>query len=301
MPDLRQGTKHVRDCFLSFGLKIHIGVRGGGKDGKDSESKTFAMLVPKQQDRNNLPQTESYDFDDGTFVPFCKKFKYLGSTITCDLDDTTEIERRLSLAQMTFNSFRKLLCNQRLHVDQRRQLYQMCVLSVLLAGCETWAVKQPHLKLLTSFHNRCTRAMCGINLRHCRMHKISTESILERLDILPIDKIFYTRQLRFLHRIATMDPSRLTFQALSSQAARLPGMRMTAGKKINTLSTWKNTLEHAGLATKKSGGKLEEWIPNLRSPNCAALVEETLGLPPGSFKFKPRPIHPHTGFDLQPQ
>jgi hypothetical protein len=39
--------------------------------------------------------------------------------------------------------------------------------------------------------------MCGINLRHCQMLKISTESILERLDILPIDKIFYIRQLHF--------------------------------------------------------------------------------------------------------
>jgi hypothetical protein len=36
-------------------------------------------------------------------------------------------------------------------------------------------------------------------------------------------------------------------------------------------------------------------------PNCAATVEETLGLPPVLFQFKPRPIHPHTGFDLPPQ
>jgi hypothetical protein len=67
------------------------------------------------------------------------------------------------------------------------------------AGCEIWAVKHPHLQQLTSYHNTFTQTMCGINLRHCRMHKISTGSILERLDIRPIDKIFYTRQLRFLH------------------------------------------------------------------------------------------------------
>jgi hypothetical protein len=96
MLDLQPGTKHVRDCFLLFELKIHIGVRGSGKDGKDSESKTVAMLVPKAQDRNNFPQTESYDLDDGTSVPFCTKFKYLGSIIAYDLDDTTELERRLS-------------------------------------------------------------------------------------------------------------------------------------------------------------------------------------------------------------
>ena len=116
----------------------------------------------------------------------------------------------------------KYFANQRLHVDRQRQPYQMCVLSVLLAGCETWAVKHSHLQALASFHNRCTRTMCGINLRHCQIHKIATNSILERLDILPIDKILYIRQLRFLHRVASMNPSRLLFQTLSSQVARLP-------------------------------------------------------------------------------
>jgi len=189
-----------------------------------------------------------------------------------------------------------LLCNQRLHVHRRRQLYQMYVLRVLLAGCETWAVKHSHLQALASFHNKCTRTMCGINLRHCQMHKISTKSILERLDILSIDKIFYIRQLRFLQRVASMEPSRLLFQTLSSQAARLPGMKMTAGRKTNTLSTWLHTLEQTGLATKGSGGKLKEWTPKIRSSICATLAEETLELPTGSIKFKARPMHPHKGF-----
>jgi hypothetical protein len=99
---------------MSFGLKIQIGVRGGGKDGKDSESKTVAMLVPtsisKVQDRKLSRMNE-------TFVPFCTKFKYLGSNITCDLDDTTEIERRLSHAQMAFNTLWKIFCSQCLRVD----------------------------------------------------------------------------------------------------------------------------------------------------------------------------------------
>jgi hypothetical protein len=145
MVDLIHGTKHVRDCFLLFGLKIHIGVRGGGKDGTDSESKSLAMHVPKIEDRKNMSQIiqpGSYDLEDGTFVPFCTKFKYLGSTITCDLDDTTEIKCHLSLAQMAFNEFRKILCNQRFNVRLRRQLFLMCVVSVLLAGCETWETRE---------------------------------------------------------------------------------------------------------------------------------------------------------------
>ena len=57
----RTNSKHVRDCLLLFGLKIHIGVQGGGIDGKDSDAKIVAMLVPKVQDRRNVPHTESFD------------------------------------------------------------------------------------------------------------------------------------------------------------------------------------------------------------------------------------------------
>ena len=70
---------------------------------------------------------------------------------------------------------------------------------------------------------------------------------------------------------------------------------MTAGRRP-TQSTWKNTLEHSGLVTKRSGGKQEEWIPNIRSSICATLAEDTLVLPTESIKFQARPMHPHKGF-----
>jgi hypothetical protein len=73
--DLQRGTKHDRDCFLLFGLHIYFGDRGGGMDGKDSEAKTVAMLVPKVQDRNNVPQPDSQELGDGTFVPFLNEIE----------------------------------------------------------------------------------------------------------------------------------------------------------------------------------------------------------------------------------
>jgi hypothetical protein len=298
--DLIQGTKHARDCFLQFGLQIHVGKRGGGTDGNDSESKTLAMHFPKHEDRKHIPQilqTGSYNLENGTFIPFCSKFKYLGSILTPDLDDSTEIERRLSLAQMVFNKFRKILCNQRITVHLRRQLYQVCVLSVLLAGCETWAVNDSHLKKLTSFHNKCTRSMCGINLWHCWMHKITTESILERLNLLPLVTFFHIRQVKFLHRVVCMDPARLIFQTLTSQVVR--PLKMKRGPKTNTLSTLRKTLEKTGLATTGKGGILAEWVPRLRSAGATGLIQQALALPLRFLSFKPRSMHPHTQFGPQ--
>lgn len=54
-------------------------------------------------------------------------------------------------------------------------------------------------------------------------------------------------------------------------------------KMLQQLATWYSTEE----------AKLEEYIPNIQSPLCAALVEERLGLPPRSFGI------PLTRFDLQ--
>jgi hypothetical protein len=139
MVDQQTGTIHVCDSFALFGLKVHHGVRGGDTNGKDLQSKTLAIYFPKSQDRkNNTPeelQTGYYDLGDGTYVSSCTQFKYIGSIVTPDLSDNTEIERRVSLAQGAFHSLRKTLCDERLAVEIRRQLYQVLVLSILLAGC----------------------------------------------------------------------------------------------------------------------------------------------------------------------
>lgn len=145
------------------------------------------MITPKLQDRKNLPQTGSHDATIA-FVPFARNSStYLSSTVTCDRDDTTEIERRLSHAQPTFNQRRKLLGHQRLRVDLRRQRYQKCVLGVLLAG----KLGRSHVKLLATFSQQ--------------MHQGYVWA--PRLEILPMDVIFYQRQLRFLHRVGCMDIS----------------------------------------------------------------------------------------------
>ena len=59
------------------------------------DSKTKALFIPAR--RSSLDpdiQTADYDVDNDHFISFCNKFTYLGTTITGDLDDTTEIKRR---------------------------------------------------------------------------------------------------------------------------------------------------------------------------------------------------------------
>ena len=79
-------------------------------NGKELQSKTIAMYFPKSQDRkNSTPGEQATTLGDGSFVSFCTQFKYVGSMAAPDLSDYTEIERRVSLAQGAFHSFRKTL------------------------------------------------------------------------------------------------------------------------------------------------------------------------------------------------
>ena len=110
----------------------------------------------------------------------------------------------------------------------------------------------------------------GANLWHCRMHKISTSRF-------PYYKLAITRKLRFLHRGACMDPSQFTFQTLSSRVVRLKGLKMMKGLKPNNLVPQPQI--------RLVSGKLEEWIPSIRSLCWAAIVEERLLLPPTGRSF----------------
>ena len=49
---------------------------------------------------------------------------------------------------------------------------------------------------LRSFHNRCARSMCLVNLHHTIRHHITTSGLIRRLNLLDIDSYYHNRLLR---------------------------------------------------------------------------------------------------------
>ena len=54
-------------------------------------------------------------------------------------------------------------------------MYVAVVLLVLLYGCEAWALKISLLTKLRSIHNRCVRAIAGVNMWKVREFRITCE------------------------------------------------------------------------------------------------------------------------------
>ena len=60
------------------------------------------------------------------------------------------------------------------------------VVTASLHGAECWAMKESHVRAITSFHRRRARTTCHVTMRHTRQFHIKTTTLEERLGVVPI-------------------------------------------------------------------------------------------------------------------
>ena len=84
--------------------------------------------------------------------------------ISSDGDVKGEVKCRIGKAARAFGCLQKpIFQNHRLSVETKRKVYRAVVLSVLLYGAETWAIKAESVRRLSGFHNRCIRTILGVS------------------------------------------------------------------------------------------------------------------------------------------
>jgi hypothetical protein len=115
--ELQKGMDLVFRTFRRLGLTCHIG-RGGLK------SKTEAMFFPPPrclyEDANTLPLEV-----DGGLVTFTRAFKYLGSLVTSNLDDSAEVDTRIKSASASFASLRvQLFSSKYVKLVHKKSAYE---------------------------------------------------------------------------------------------------------------------------------------------------------------------------------
>ena len=102
--DLIAGTILVQQTFAQFGLEVHLGCTNTPK----SFSKTEAMYFPSHSKPINETEEElvkgKFVIPGNKFVKFTSKFKYLGTYITQDLSDNTDIDERILSVSKNFNA-----------------------------------------------------------------------------------------------------------------------------------------------------------------------------------------------------
>jgi len=92
--------------------------------------------------------------------------------------------------------------------ELKGEVYKALILPTLLCGCEAWSLREDQFKRLRSFHDKCARSMCRVNLHHTFRHHITTSSLFHRLGLFDIDSYFYNRLLRWAGHVERMPMSR---------------------------------------------------------------------------------------------
>jgi hypothetical protein len=314
--DLIDGTRFIVEMFAKFGLKVHVGCKS-----KKQKSKTEAMhfptkrLVPEEDKISLTPeileeeeegkkttmkkkkpmyhylsrpdQIANYDIEgsDDSFVTFYTEFRYLGTLISPDLDDTKDVQARIDSANGMFGYMKPLLCDRKISLAVRIKMYHACVLTILLWGCESWALTKTDRDSLSVFHLRCLRSMAGINWKLVQEQHISNKEVLRQMKVPPTDTLIDLRILRFLTKIGKMPSSRLTRQIIASKANRSPGTTLPkGGLPTTTRKCWVETLRRYELIPARSTAELKDIFSTTRcTREWSTLVEKKLDLKPGTF------------------
>jgi hypothetical protein len=89
-------------------------------------------------------------------------FTYLSSNVSEDGGAIKDENIRIQKARAAFPGSRKIWQSTHIHKSIKIKIFNLCVKSVLLYGCETWLVSTEIQRKLQSFINWCLRYICRI-------------------------------------------------------------------------------------------------------------------------------------------
>ena len=149
----------IEEQSARLGLLMHSGSAA-------KKSKSVAMFVPKSMSFQVPEWGEApYKLPFGGSIHFAREFCYLGSIISWDLADTTDIRRRIQAATQSLHLIQPLIRSNLLPIRYKREPYMAIPMSIALWGAESWSLHSLDLSLLSSFHLKSLRKIMSVNVR----------------------------------------------------------------------------------------------------------------------------------------
>ena len=175
---------------------------------KKSKTVLFVVAPPSTYiDPSTFDNTDlsNINLGGGRFFPIVAHFCYLGSILTRDCKDDEDVKARIDAASGAFGALRKsVFSNASICLEAKRLVYEGLILAILLYGSESWCLTESSFDKLRAFHARCTRAMCRVDQWHTHKHRITTDELLERLDLKHVDSYVTKWQLQWTGHVMRM-------------------------------------------------------------------------------------------------
>nr|VZI47734.1 unnamed protein product [Spirometra erinaceieuropaei] len=211
--DLQSMVSRVND--KSVGLSINAG-----------KTKAFSSCIPDQE--------EAPLGIDGCQIEEADSFKYLGAKLLPNGQSKDDIVSRIDATRWVFSSLWKCLWIRRdLSIATKIHVYRASVRSVLLYGCECWALRMEDERELEGFDHHCLRTILRVKF----IDFVSNETVRARCVIARITQAIQERRLRWFGHVLRRPPQELSRTALDP--APLPHGRR---RRRSQLRTWLGTV-----------------------------------------------------------
>ena len=177
-----------------------------GETTKQTQPLTFCTMSMKQREELywQSPKTNRILLDDdGSFIDFTAHFKYLGSFISFDLTDDMDIKLRITKVNQAMSALRHFWRNPYVDLKAKKLVFLAIPANLLLWGCETWALRQSHIRKLNVFWHRAIRNILGIRMQEVIDDKISNEQIRKIFfDIPDAETVLNAKAMNYLGKTA---------------------------------------------------------------------------------------------------
>nr|VZH93430.1 unnamed protein product [Spirometra erinaceieuropaei] len=214
--DLQSMVSRVNEVAKSVALSINA-----------EKTKVFSNCIPDQE---KAPLEI-----DGCQLQEVDSLKYLGARLLPNGQNKDDIFSRIDAASWVFPSLQKSLWIRRdLTIATKIRVYRASVRSVLLYGCECWALRVEDERKLGVFDHHCLRTILRVKFTDF----VSNETVRARCDnIASITQAIRERRLRWFGHVLRRPPQELSVTALDP--ALLPYWRRRRGGQFKT---WLDTV-----------------------------------------------------------
>ena len=209
-------TQALFSHLAKFGLKMHVGT-------VTETSKSVAMYFPATlKEAQDLNKTKSLLPDiklnnNTNQIHFVQNFKYLGSIISNDLKEDTEIKARIKKAWSVIGAMKFVLKNKDVDLNTKIFLYITAPLQALLWGAESWSLSKTNLNALNVFHHSAIRWILGIKMNQVKEKKIKNTEIRKKFgNLQDIDYYVKKRAWTYIGKIVRQQQDTLPKKLLGA-------------------------------------------------------------------------------------
>ena len=228
--DMQQKIRKLSELAGEVGLKINI-----------SKTKTMRLNTTI----TTPIHTNQQELED------VKEFVYLGCTLSITGGTEEDIAKRINKARATFIMLHKIWNTSVLSRNTKIRMFNSCVKSVLLYGCETWRQTRQITHKIQVFINKCLRRI----IRCFWPNKISDKELHRQTSQEDIETDIRRRKWRWIGHTLRKPADDVTRMALEWNPQ---GKRKVGRPPV----TWKRTTIAEAKNIGKSWAEIKSVAPN---------------------------------------